>query len=449
MTTRAANIQFLLSGLSSTTTGEPINGGTVEFYASGTSTPKYVWTEREKTNGYYSYDLDAVGAANLFGEGQYKIIIKDSSGATVDTLDPIRLEFPYYGIRTVTTGTVTMVTQDDFILCNTSGGNITLNCLASSSWVRPLKLKRISGINTITITPYGSETIDGAATLDVTSDAIVEIITDGSNLMSAGFRSEISDADNDTKIVFDESPDEDIIRFYASNSNIINMQEGFDVDAGQIQPVLYVSGQVRVQHNNIIIDNDKYFVGGGLGDTVTKEGKLFVYESGPHTIYISGGLSIDGNEISQNTHVNHVDGYPLISTDTINITSDLTQSTWESIGPTGSGDNDWTALDALPLDIDWIDVKFHGVGFTSSGGSGSYHYFVVYVRKTGSSVGAAAYTMAIKGLSSVVSGVSRDDLPVVHRVPVDSSNRFDAYWTTTFETATTINLYLVGYGKNP
>lgn len=211
-TTRAIQIDLLLAGLVHPTTGEAVGSGTVYFYAAGTTTAKNVWTEKEKTNAYTSYSLSAIGTAQLYAEGNYKVVVKDSDGATVQTLDNIRLEFPYYGIRTVIQ-TGSQLSQDDFLLVNTTSGAVTINALAAASWTRPLKIQRIAGSNSITLDPNGSETVDGSATLTWNSDAIVEIISDGSNLRTAGFRSSFADADNDTKIQVEESTDEDIIRF--------------------------------------------------------------------------------------------------------------------------------------------------------------------------------------------------------------------------------------------
>lgn len=223
MTTRAIQIELLLDGVFNPTSGEHVSAGTAYFYEAGTTTAKNVWTEKEKTNPYTSYTLNGVGGAQLYGEGNYKIVIKDSSGATVQTLDNIRLEYPYYGIRSVSSATVTMLSQDDFLLCDTTSNAITINALAAASWTRPLKIQRIAGSNNITFDPSGAETIDGSATLVISSDAIVEIITDGSNLRSAGFRSSFADTDNDTKIQVEESADEDTIRFDVGGIEVATM----------------------------------------------------------------------------------------------------------------------------------------------------------------------------------------------------------------------------------
>lgn len=267
MTTRAGIFEFLLAGVESGTTGEPVSGGTVYFYEAGTTTPKYVWTEIEKTNGYYSYALDTTGAAQLYGEGNYKCIVKDAAGAQVgDPHDNVRVEFPYYGIRTVTTGTTAMVSQDDFIRCNTSGGNIHIDCLAAASWTRPLKVKRTAGTGTITIDPNGSETIDGASTLTLSSDAVVEIISDGSNLESVGFRSTVLDNDGDTGMVLDETLDEDIVRF-----DVGGTQDVLRLYASGAHTV-YVSGGLSVVSGNITQSASSAFTGGTVNPTTLQQG---------------------------------------------------------------------------------------------------------------------------------------------------------------------------------
>jgi hypothetical protein len=267
MTTRAIQIDLLLAGLVNPTSGEAVSSGTVYFYEAGTTTGKSVWTEKEKTNAYTSYSLNGIGAAQLYGEGNYKIVVKDSDGATVQTLDNIRLEYPYYGIRTITTGTVSMLSQDDYLLCNTSGGAITINALDASLWLRPLKIQRISGSNTITIDPNGSQTIDGAADLTISSDAIVEIISDGSNLRTAGYRSATVSADGDTSI----SVDDDLITIAVGGADIGTIDaDGLtidEVDAGELK----ING-TKVDATAEEIDSVCY----GIGVSITRKKTIYI-----------------------------------------------------------------------------------------------------------------------------------------------------------------------------
>jgi hypothetical protein len=212
MSTRAIQIELLLDGITNPTTGEVVDSGTVYFYAAGTTDAKNVWTEKEKTNAYTSYTLNGIGGIQLYGEGNYKIVIKDSNDSTVVTYDNIRLKYPNYYVHDISSN-YTQDGDDDYLRVDTTSGNITITCAAAADWEQPLKVKKVTGSNNIIIDPNGSETIDGSATLTITSDAVVEIVSDGSNLETVGFVGTFEDTDGDTKIQVEESADEDVIRF--------------------------------------------------------------------------------------------------------------------------------------------------------------------------------------------------------------------------------------------
>lgn len=77
----ATSINFLLSQVRAS--GTVLAGGKVYFYAAGTSTPKTVWLNRSKqTAAANPYTLDANGTAQLYGDGIYRIVIKDTAGVT-------------------------------------------------------------------------------------------------------------------------------------------------------------------------------------------------------------------------------------------------------------------------------------------------------------------------------------------------------------------------------
>jgi hypothetical protein len=71
--------------------GDPVSLGTVEVYASGTSTPAYVWYDREKTlptpTGVSSFTLDTQGRDEVYGDGIYRFVVKDADGVTLKTMD--------------------------------------------------------------------------------------------------------------------------------------------------------------------------------------------------------------------------------------------------------------------------------------------------------------------------------------------------------------------------
>ena len=75
----ALQIDALWSGINSPYNGQSWSGAIVATYASGTSTPKAVWTNKEKTTpsalGQSQFVLDSNGQAFVFGDGKYKISI--------------------------------------------------------------------------------------------------------------------------------------------------------------------------------------------------------------------------------------------------------------------------------------------------------------------------------------------------------------------------------------
>ena len=86
---RAQAIPMLLSGIQDTS-GVPLNAGTVNFYASGTTTDQAVYTDQAKTTEAANpYTLDSNGQAQLYADGNYKLVVKDSGGSTLYTWDSL------------------------------------------------------------------------------------------------------------------------------------------------------------------------------------------------------------------------------------------------------------------------------------------------------------------------------------------------------------------------
>lgn len=73
----ALQIDALWSGIDNPANGQPFSGAIVAFYASGTTTPKAVWENKEKTlpsaAGQFQANLDSNGQLKVFGDGVYKI----------------------------------------------------------------------------------------------------------------------------------------------------------------------------------------------------------------------------------------------------------------------------------------------------------------------------------------------------------------------------------------
>lgn len=73
-------------------TGNLMSSGTVEFYLTGTSTPTNYYTDSAGTSGGTSLTLDSGGKTptDVFFDTTvtYKIVVKNSGGTTLDTIDP-------------------------------------------------------------------------------------------------------------------------------------------------------------------------------------------------------------------------------------------------------------------------------------------------------------------------------------------------------------------------
>ena len=207
MTTRATQIDLLLSGIVYPATGAALAGGTVYFYTAGTSNTKNVWTEKEKSTPYTEYTLDSYGRAQLYGEGIYKFIIKDSTGSTIYTWDNIKIEAVNHYVNTQIAD-YAQTTDDDWVLVNTDSGNKTISMLAAASFNKPCTFKNI-GSNSMILDPYGSELIDGASSLTVSvENTSIEVVSDGTTLyksLDSSWTADITASADEINLVCDDA----------------------------------------------------------------------------------------------------------------------------------------------------------------------------------------------------------------------------------------------------
>lgn len=189
MGTRIAQFDSLLSGYVDPNTGLVGAGYTVYFYAAGTTTAKDVWTSYDKTGGAVtSVVLDATGSALVFGDGVYKLVVKNLSAATVDTFDGVKVQAGGYEVTTSTAATIAVTTDMDAVLLDCTSTNQVATLPLASTATRPIFFKRIAtGTNTITLLPTSPDLLDGAASYTglTTLNADVTFISDGANWYGA------------------------------------------------------------------------------------------------------------------------------------------------------------------------------------------------------------------------------------------------------------------------
>jgi hypothetical protein len=90
MAQKAAVFEFLLN--QQRTAINAVAGGWAYFYEAGAGYPslKDTWLDRDKnTLASNPYQLDANGKAQIYGDGNYRIVVKDASGVTVEDWDNI------------------------------------------------------------------------------------------------------------------------------------------------------------------------------------------------------------------------------------------------------------------------------------------------------------------------------------------------------------------------
>lgn len=226
--TRALQFDALLAGIMDDD-GNPLSGGLVYFYAAGTTTAKNVYTDKAKTAPYTYVTLGTDGRTQVYGDGLYKVVVKTSAGVTYETWDNVYIRSANFYSRTVTSS-ATATVDDDFILCNTNGGSITITLpsIADTDVSHPLIIKR-NGTNTVVIDGSEDETVDGSATYTITvNKRSVQLNSDGTNWQISGTPvSMVADGDGDTQIQLDEgSTDEDIIRFDIGGTEQVTIQDG-------------------------------------------------------------------------------------------------------------------------------------------------------------------------------------------------------------------------------
>ncbi len=160
-------------------------------------------------------------------------------------------------------------------------------------------------------------------------------------------------------------------------------------------------------------------------------------------------LGVDDAIAAKSTFVNNANGNPNISDTLLDIDADIAVSTWESVGPTGSGaDNIWTAMDGIPTDVDWIEISITHRPISVADTANTVRISVVYVRKDGSAETPSSDNTVslVEGYTSAAGNARLASVNTV-KVPVAAGVIFEAQWTNTFQTIGILAV-LTGYGYN-
>jgi hypothetical protein len=190
--------------------GEPLVGGKVYWYQSGTTIPQNTWVDEvESSIAANPVILDSEGrpdhgsgAAAMWIRGSYKIVLKTSADVTITTLDNINeydqldwtgLTATIADLNSTTTNilsknstySVALADRGKTILCDATSGAFTINLPAAVTVGNKFKIiiKKIDKtINAVTIDGSGTETIDALTTYLLSDyNDFVEIHCDGSN----------------------------------------------------------------------------------------------------------------------------------------------------------------------------------------------------------------------------------------------------------------------------
>jgi hypothetical protein len=171
---RAVQVESLLAGLTDTS-GEPLAGGLVYTYESGTSTPKSVYTDQAMLSAATNpVQLDAQGRTRVFASGAYKFVVKTADSETLYTWDNLQYVYPsglalYAGTATGSSSAYS-VTPSPALTAYTDG--LTVAFVANH---------QNTGATTLNISSLGAKAvkrIDGTTALssaDITSGMLVNV----------------------------------------------------------------------------------------------------------------------------------------------------------------------------------------------------------------------------------------------------------------------------------
>lgn len=157
--------------------GDPLSGGKLHFYATGTLVAKDTFSDDALTTA--NANPVVADAAGRFGDiflesGDYRVILKDSDDVTIKDSDPVSGSVGTSGTVDEKTTDYTVTLSDSTKLLNfdATSGAITVTMLAAATAGDGFEVtikKSDSSANAVTIDGNASETIDGAATFELSN----------------------------------------------------------------------------------------------------------------------------------------------------------------------------------------------------------------------------------------------------------------------------------------
>ena len=187
--------------------GEPCAGGSLTFYETGTTTPKAVYTNKalgaSATNPHV---LSSTGrpTTDLWGSGSYRVVLKDSGGATIWTRDDVDELLTGSGIPSMTSQSGKFLTNNGSVASwsaisqvpsvTGNSGKYLYTDGSTASWRNPSFVPAVTTIaSSATITPDA-----GSDMTVVTALAVPATIANPSGSWSQGQAAVVRIKDNGT-----------------------------------------------------------------------------------------------------------------------------------------------------------------------------------------------------------------------------------------------------------
>ena len=190
----AKQVDFLLGNMFGNSSSEDFDGkllaaGTVEFRNPGLTTKKTIWDDKDKAvEATNPVVLDSYGNAEVFADGFYDLVVKDSDGNSINTPDSLHFSTstsPVFAVNSISAGITTSTTGQIIYADTTTGGDFTITLQTAASIGGESFVFVNTGTGVLTIDGNGSETIGGETTITLSNkDEAAQIWSDGTNWKS-------------------------------------------------------------------------------------------------------------------------------------------------------------------------------------------------------------------------------------------------------------------------